>query len=663
MRSNLRSISRLAKGLDHDVFLFEPTFGAGKSLRSTHRSTITCRRTGHCNSYGRLGRIQEDVTRHQYREETSGSDIHKLPRKVQVSAATMATAHLQKDDPSYLHALVDMGSNGIRFSITTLAPPTARITPTLYQGRAGISLYDAQYPAPSNGVRQPIDSETIKGVVSAYRSFKRTCADFGVPENNVTVLATEATRTAINGQEFMQSIREAVGWEVKLLAKAEEGRVGAMGVASSLPEVKGLMMDLGGGSTQLSWLMGGKEDVKMPESGAVSMPYGAAALTRRLGEAEAKGRKALDEFQTEVRETVKDAYESLRVPSEMLQKAEDEGGFTLYLSGGGFRGWGYILMSQHQVKPYPIPVINGFKVSRKDFLSTAVVQQAAAAVLEGDEDGSDDIFRISARRAGQVPAVAFLVNALSQALPQVKEIRFCQGGVREGYLFSSLPSEVQAQHPLVVATEPFEIRGTSSSMADLLLSAFPQGSSAGAQDDYRTVFDRDLVHAFANLMYFHSSHSKDLQATSALRSTTSGVLAGVHGILHESRALLGLLLCARWGGGVPPSDESFKRNLEQIVESDWTLWWINYFGAVSALVSEVFPAGFVKEDPDRLRLEAKWDRDEKGRSALLLHLSFSQGMDAAAFGKSTKGVEKVGKKKRWIGGKDGSGHRIEVVVV
>jgi len=327
-----------------------------------------------------------------------------------------------------------------------------------------------------------------------------------------------------------------------------------------------------------------------------------------------------------------------------------------------FRGWGYILMSQHQVKPYPIPVINGFKVSRYDFLSTSVVKAAAAAVLEGDEEGSDDIFRISARRAGQVPAVAFLVNALSHALPQVKEIRFCQGGVREGYLFSSLPSEIQAQHPLVVATQPFETRGTSSSMADLLLSAFPLGSTTGAHDDYKAVFDRDLVHAFSNLMYYHSSHSKDLQATSALRSTTSGVLAGVHGILHESRALLGLMLCARWGGAVPPSDESFKRNLERIVESSWTLWWINYIGAVSALVSEVYPAGFVQEDAGRLRIQGKWDRDEKGRSALILQLYFGQGMDAAAFGKSIKAVEKVGKRKKWIGGRDGSGHRVEVII-
>lgn len=572
----------------------------------------------------------------------------------------MATTQLNKDD---LHALVDMGSNGIRFSITNLAPGTARITPTLYQGRAGISLYDAQYPASSNGVRQPIDTNTIEAVVSAYRRFKRTCVDFGVPERNVTVLATEATRTAINGQEFMQSIYEATGWQVSLLAKSEEGRVGAMGVVSSLPEVRGLMMDLGGGSTQLTYLMGGKDGVGMPESGAVSMPYGAAALSRRLGEAEAKGRKAVDELQAEVKQTVREAYESLQVPKEMLKQADDEGGFTLYLSGGGFRGWGYILMSQHRVKPYPVPVINGFKVSRKDFLSTDVVKQAAAAVLEDDEDNNDDIFRISARRAGQVPAVAFLVTALSQALPQVKEIRFCQGGVREGYLYSSLPTAVQAQHPLVVATQPFETRGASSNMADLLISAFPPGSTTGAQNDYKSVFDRNLVHAFSNLMYYHASHSKDLQATSALRSTTSGVLAGVHGILHESRALLGLLLCARWGGAVPPSDESFKRNLEQIVESDWTLWWINYFGAVSALIADVYPAGFVGEDPDRVRLVAQWDRDEKGRSALVLQIVFGQGIDTAAFGKTIKAVEKVGKRKRWIGGRDGAGHRVEVSVV
>jgi retrograde regulation protein 2 len=128
-----------------------------------------------------------------------------------------------------------------------------------------------------------------------------------------------------------------------------------MGIASSLPEVKGLVMDLGGGSTQLSWLMGSKEGLEMPEGGAVSMPYGAAALSRRLGEAEAIGSKAVEELQSEVRETVKAAYGSLRVPREMLKRAEDEGGFTLYLSGGG-----YVISYFSWVRYFLTAYANGF---------------------------------------------------------------------------------------------------------------------------------------------------------------------------------------------------------------------------------------------------------------------------------------------------------------
>ena len=86
----------------------------------------------------------------------------------------------------------------------------------------------------------------IESVVSAFRGFRSTCLDFGVPAANITILATEATRTPPNSKEFLGEIKEKVGWEVGLLAKEEEGRVGAMGIASSFEEVDGLVMDLGG---------------------------------------------------------------------------------------------------------------------------------------------------------------------------------------------------------------------------------------------------------------------------------------------------------------------------------------------------------------------------------------------------------------------------------
>ncbi|KAI7364654.1 retrograde regulation protein 2 [Hortaea werneckii] len=557
----------------------------------------------------------------------------------------------------YLRAVVDMGSNGIRFSISNLQPPLTRILPTIYQHRVGISLYDAQHPP--GGERQAIPAEIISAVASSFQRFQQTCEDFGVLDENVIVLATEATRTAPNSGEFRKHIKESTGWDVIMLSKEEEGRTGAMGVASSLPHANGIVMDLGGGSTQLSWLyrQGESGEIVMPANGAVSMPYGAAAMSQRLQEAEKS--ETVPELRKEVQSAVTEAYRHLQVPEDLQESAKRLGGFTLYLSGGGFRGWGYLLMNQHRVSPYPVPVINGFKASRKEFLGTDHVRQTAATALKEDEE---DVFRISERRAGQVPAVAFLVDALAEALPQIKEVRFCQGGVREGHLFSLMPREIAHQHPLVVATEPFDSAKSSQAITNLLTAAFPPGSTSGAIDDHKSVFHTEMLKAFANLIYYFSSHPKDLQATSALRSTTSGVLASAHGIPHEDRTLLALLLCHRWGGDVPPSDRPFKQSLEQLIDTPWTRWWINYVAAVAQLIASVFPAGIHQHNKDRMSLSAKWESHKKQQSLLSLRIDMDSATTAEAVEKETNAIEKVGKKKRWIGGKDGVGHKVSVQV-
>ena len=129
--------------------------------------------------------------------------------------------------------------------MTDLSPSTARCLPTIYTDREGISLYDAQYSA---SVKGPIPQEVIDDVIRSLLKFKTVCADFGVPETNIRILATEATRSAVNSEDFRRQIKDATSWEVDMLPKEAEGRIGAMGVASSFREVEGLVMDLGGTS-------------------------------------------------------------------------------------------------------------------------------------------------------------------------------------------------------------------------------------------------------------------------------------------------------------------------------------------------------------------------------------------------------------------------------
>ena len=543
-------------------------------------------------------------------------------------------------------------SNGIRFSISDLSPSTARVMPTLFQDRAGISLYDAQYSAGSKG---PISDSIISAVISAFLRFQATCVDFGVPEANIKVLATEATRTAENSQDFRRRIQSATGWEVEMLAKEDEGRIGAMGVASSFSSVKGLVMDLGGGSTQITWMIAEGGTVTTSPRGSISFPYGAAALSRRLGEVVSKPVEKT-KLAEEMRANFRAAYADLAIPDELSVMAKDQGGFCLYLSGGGFRGWGYLLMSQYASGQYPIPIINGFQVTKHDFENTLSISNVAS---------TEKVFRVSNRRAAQVPAVAFLVSVLMDALPIVKEVRFCQGGVREGYLFNMLAVAVRADDPLPVAAAPYA-SSAAKQIAHLLDSALPKHGSKRDRN-YPASLRPAVLLALSNLMFYHSNLPKETASAAALRAPVSGVLGSAHGISHVDRAMLGLMLCERWDGEVPPADQQMKDGLQGVL-GDELVWWCNYMGKVAGLIGTVYPAGVIRDGAERLSLHASWagSMGKKGHEEGVKLVLKAKNDDSMTTGDSwspaVAELEKCGKRKNWIGGKEGWGLRLEVFI-
>ena len=581
-------------------------------------------------------------------------------------------------DPRQLYGICDMGSNGIRFSITDLSPLTARSLPTVFMDRLGLSLFDAQY---STGEKGPIPQSVIDDVVAALIRFKTTCTDFEVPEANIRILATEATRTAVNSEDYRRQIKAATGWEVDMLPKEAEGKIGAMGVASSFSEVDGLVMDLGGGSTQITWMQSKNGNVTVSPQGSFSFPYGAAALTRKLAEI-AKSPNPEQEttnLQNTMKAQFQEAYAKLDLPADMLAKAKS-GTLPLHLSGGGFRGWGYLLMSQHKVSPYPIPIINGFQVHTHEFRSTIDSITTAAA-----QTSTTPIFRISARRAAQVPAVAFLINILTTALPDIiSTIRFCQGGVREGYLFSQLPPEIRSLDPLPTATSPYA-RPSATLIATLLSTSLPSDTNPLGRflPSSISLNIRPLAHSLANLLYLHSPLPKESAPLSALHTPITGPLASAHGISHTDRALLSLALYTRWSdsssssssSSLPPPHNLLLSSLQSLLTPQ-EVFWATYLGAVAKFIADIYPAGIISSDPKKrriLNIDAEWKSglgkkglDEGVKLTVLLKRKDNEEAMTMTVGESftegVKRVEGVGKKKNRVGGKEGGGYGVPVKV-
>jgi retrograde regulation protein 2 len=171
------------------------------------------------------------------------------------------------------------------------------------------------------------------------------------------------------------------------------------------------------------------------------------------------------------------------------------------------------------------------------------------------------------------------------------------------------------------------------------------------------------------MIFVHSHNFKETASTAALYSTSTGIMSSIHGISHKDRALLALILEARYDGEVPPRDQEFKLSLQAILTPE-KVWWAQYIGEIGALLCQVYPAGIDDEKEPRLKISSEWAKNfgkEKDKEGLRLILSIKKvDDDPLMLRKALEGmvedIEKVGKRKNWVGGEDGWGMSIDIVI-
>jgi exopolyphosphatase/guanosine-5'-triphosphate,3'-diphosphate pyrophosphatase len=97
-------------------------------------------------------------------------------------------------------------------------------------------------------------TERVIDALSAYR--KILGADFPKVDQTI-VTATSALRDANNRDEFIAKVKEETGFEIRLLSGREEAEctaAGALSVLKNMEDEEILILDIGGGSTELAQL-------------------------------------------------------------------------------------------------------------------------------------------------------------------------------------------------------------------------------------------------------------------------------------------------------------------------------------------------------------------------------------------------------------------------
>ncbi len=297
--------------------------------------------------------------------------------------------------------IMDLGSHSFRLQVFRLWPDGA--FRMVSQAKAVVRLAGAFEPDGRIG------EDGLQRTLAALKDFLRLGRTQGV--TRYVAVATAAVRQAENGANFITEVSEATGVQIQVISEAEESELSWLGAMNTLAETDGLLVDMGGASTELVRFSGRRI------TACTSLPYGTINLTARFlpgGAGTPEAYSALDGFLSELFRTV-----------PWLRNAP---GLPLIGVGGTVRTLARI---ERKTRNYPLELLHNYRMS-PDRVEAIYRQLCSLPVkdrskLPGLSEDRADII---------VSGAAMITQVLGQS--GARELVVSGAGLREGLLYRDL---------------------------------------------------------------------------------------------------------------------------------------------------------------------------------------------------------------------------------
>ena len=194
---------------------------------------------------------------------------------------------------------LDIGSNTVLLLLAEFHPGTKTLKTVL-------NRYEIPRLSENLSWQGYISEKSIKRFFNVLENYFKIIHDFN--PQIILAKATNAFRIASNSDKIIAEVKKKFGVEIEIISGSEEARLTYLGASSSFGFSKNLIIDIGGGSTEI--IMGEKNQIFF----AKSYPVGVVSLTEKFITKFPAPKKALREMEAEIIKALSD------VPPPRIEK-------------------------------------------------------------------------------------------------------------------------------------------------------------------------------------------------------------------------------------------------------------------------------------------------------------------------------------------------------